>query len=218
MQLTQEQIDRKRSEKKAKKALGKSNLMQMSDKRLQHRGAPNFGIKEEDLLTMKQKIQELVVSNNMLVNEIKKYRDSNVIDRAAESHYMIQVVMRLLVDKGICSEEEIGNLAQEVQTKDAGLVDKANGVAESGDVIYIKFLLYDGQELVDDQSKSILAYQMGSNGLPCDDSLIGMNVGETRMCDVVFQKGFKFEHLIGKTLQMQVTCCGVKTPVAPIAK
>lgn len=193
----------------------KNYLRQLSDKRKAAVGAPNFGINEQTVLQMKLKVDELVNSNNKLVKAIDEFNKHNVVERSVEAHYMANTIIKILLDKGICTEKEVQDIAESLQAKDLGLADKSNSTAELGDHMLIKFKLFDNGKVVDDQTTSPLAYVLGSKGLPGEDAMVGMKVGEQRMIDVTFGEGFKFKEYVNKPLQMQLACVGVKARVVP---
>lgn len=189
----------------------KAYLRQLSDRRKAASGVPNFGITDEKIAKMALTIDELVKSNNSMVKTIEQLKANNVIDKAVESHYMMSTIMSILVQKKICTEQEIQQIAETIQLDDLGLVEKENKTAEFGDHVMIKFKLFDGDKLVDDQTQAPLAYVIGSKGLPCEDAIKGMIVGESRMIDVTFGQGFKLPEYVNKPLRMQVACVGVKS-------
>lgn len=155
-------------------------------------------------------VDELVKSNNNLVRAIAKLNEEKVVERAVEAHYMMSTICQLLVDKNLCTAEEIQSLSEKLQTTDLGLVDKPDKTVAEGDTILMKFKLFDGDTLVDDQWEAPLAYTVGSKGLPFDDAMMGMVVGEQRMITTKFGQGFKFKEYIDKPLTVQLACFGVK--------
>jgi hypothetical protein len=198
----------------------KAYLRQLSDRRKATQGVPNFGINEEKIAHMALQLKDLVDSNNRMVKTIDDLKKNNVVEKCLEAHYMMSTILSILVSKKICTEQDIQSIAESIQMDDLGLVEKENKIAEPGDHMMIKFKIFDGDTLVDDQSATPLAYVVGSKGLPCDDGLQGMAVGENRLLDVTFGKGFKFQQYVGKPLRMQVSCVGVKTkkPAAQAAQ
>lgn len=184
--------------------------MKKSAERSAERGAPDFGAKEADILNMKQQIRALTASNNVLVRKLREFDEQKVVERVTESHYMVQTIMTLLVSKGFCTDEEVRQLAYSIQQADIGLENKENEVVELGDVMLMKFEIYDGETVVDSQMESVLAYLVGCGGLPCEEGMIGMRAGEARMFDVTFGENFRKKELIGRPLRMNVLCVGVK--------
>jgi hypothetical protein len=184
--------------------------MKLSSERAKTHQAPDFSFKESDLLTMKQTVQQLVSANNNLHTLLKDYAAEK--QRLTQTFYMSQVILKLIVDKGLATTEEIDKLTHELQSQESGWVDKAEGeVAEIGDVIIISFCIYaqDGT-VVDDRSKEALAYSLGSNELPCDDRLVGISKRESRHLSVTFSEGFKHKEYIGQELSMHLTCHAIK--------
>lgn len=200
----------KLEKKKARREEKKKKLIAMSDVRAKRVGAPNFGFKEGDFIKMSQTVMELVKSNNQMVGQVKELMSVNVIEKTLEAHYMMQAFMKIIIDKGLITQEELFALARDIQTRSEGLVDKPEQTVAVGDTILMKFKIYDGETIVDDQTNSVLAYDVGTKALPCDEGMIGMKRGEVRIFDVVFGEGFRFKNLINKTLQMEVRCEGVK--------
>jgi hypothetical protein len=182
----------------------------MSEKRIAVRGAPNHRVGEAELQQMRIQIADLTKAVNDLTAIVSRYETSRIEEKALEAHYMGQVLGSINVEKGVCTFDEIGQRATELQEKALGLVDKPNGIVEMGDAVSIKFKLLHGGELVDDQTAAPLLYEMGSNALSCERGMIGMRVGEERVLDVVFGQGFTFKHLIGATLQIEIKCVGIK--------
>lgn len=204
------QADRMIQDMNRKREMKKLDLIKKSQERLEQRGAPNFGVNEDEFLQMRQKIKELTVSNNMLVEHMKRLDKDRIFDCAIESHYMMQVILGFLVNKGIVTKEEIDKAAQDIQMSGIGLLDKENKTLEASDIALIRFKLFDEDKLVAGLSDDLMTYEMGSNGLPCEENMLGIKVGETRFFDVVFSDGFRIKELVGKTLKMQLTCHGVR--------
>ena len=201
-------------------AKDKAKLIKMGQKRAQMRGAPDFRMKESDALQMKQTVQQLAVSNNKLVEVVGQIQETKVIDRALEAHLMMQVVLGILVEKGLVTTEELNTLAQKHQMEAAGLARKADEAsAEPGDVMLIRFKLFDGEKLIDDQMSQTMAYDLGSKGLPCDAGMVGMKKGEGRVFEVVFGDGFRLKDYANKPVQMHVWCVGLQVrPKAVLPK
>lgn len=193
--------------KKQQREVKKRQLMLMSEKRAQTQQAPNYGIKEGDLLALQQTVKQLVSANNNHHQIIKDY-ETDVKEKLLHGYYMSQVILKILLDKGLVTAEEIDRLTKEVQTNQNGLSSKGpDARAEKGDVLLISFVIYDGKgDVVDDRGKEILAYNLGSGDLPCDEQLVGMSKGEMRHLTVNFGPGFVHKHLIGQDLLMHLTC------------
>lgn len=80
----------------------------------------------------------------------------------------------------------------------------------NGDTILMNFRIFHQGNLVDEETQAPVVYVVGCGGLSCEAAMIGMQKGETRTLDVVFGEKYKHKDLVGKNLQMQVTCRGVK--------
>lgn len=211
MALSEKEAQAKKAKKEAQRKAKKAQLISMADHRLKQRGAPDFGAQEGDVLKVKRQIHELTMSNNKLVEVLKTFEANKIVDRAMEAHMMMQVILGILVENKLTTTEDLNKLSQTIQQKEMGLADKANGIAEKGDTMLIRFKLFHEQTLVDDQTQSVLAYNLGSHDLPCDEGMVGMKLGESRVFEVTFGKGFRFPDYIGKPLVMTVWCVGVKT-------
>jgi hypothetical protein len=196
-----------RKQKKQLREVKKRHLMGVSEKRAESQSAPNYGIKEGDLLALQQTVKALVSANNNHHKIIKDY-ETDVKEKLMHGYYMGQVILKILLDKGIVTEEEIDRLTKEVQTNQNGLSSKgADAVGEKGDLLLISFIIYDGKgDVVEDRTKEVLAYNLGSGDLPCDEQLIGIRKGEIRHLTVNFGQGFKFKDHIGQDLVMHLTC------------
>jgi len=127
---------------------------------------------------------------------------------------MHQVILGFLVEKGICTEEEVHERAQQIQLNSGGLIDKSDGVVVQGDVMLMRWIMIFEGKVVEDRMKETLAYEVGCAGLPCDQDLIGMKVGELRVLTCVFEPGFRHKHLVGKEVEMHIQCVGVKVKAA----
>jgi len=123
---------------------------------------------------------------------------------------MCQVILKILVDKGLITADEIDELTRQAQTSESGFVAK-NGPAVSGDLLLISFTLYNlAGDVVEDRSKEIIAYNLGSGGLPCDAQLEGIVKGESRHLSVVFGENFTHKNLIGHELMLHLRCHDVQ--------
>jgi hypothetical protein len=181
----------------------------MSEQRLKQVNPPTFNFKESDLLVLQQTVKQLVSANNNHHDIIKEV-ETSLKEKVIQSHIMCQVILKILVDKGLTTVEEVDDLTRQAQTKDSGYVKK-KGPAKSGDLLLISFMLYDSAgELVEDRSKEVLAYNLGSGGLPCDAQLEGIVERETRHLTVVFGENFTHKHLIGHELMLHLTCHDVQ--------
>lgn len=164
-----------------------------------------------------------VATEDEILGEIKASYDSDhaenpfvedaVQDMDREQAKKILTILRNLLAKKrpLITEAEIHQRCRSAQMADAGLVDKEAGhPIEEGDTIIMSFVLYEGDTVVEDQSKQDMAYRVGTKGIPCDDGMIGMSVGESRYFDVVFGEGLVKKHLVGRSLRMLVRCKGIK--------
>lgn len=200
----------KKQEKKARRDKRKSKLHEMATRFEKGRSAPNFGISEAESLQMRKQIQDLTLSHNSVVSAMESFQNLNVPDKAIEAHYMLSTVISLLVEKGIFTAEDVQRCATKVQVDDLGWTPKPEpAIAEIGDILLIKFQIFDGQTLVDDQTGSPFAYTLGSNALSCDEALVGMKAGEQRTATATFGEGFKHKDYIGKELTIVVLCTAV---------
>lgn len=190
----------------------REQLLKLGKDRLKQNPAPSFRFDESELLKMKTQLDEVVRSNNMLVEELTEMKKRAIMDRAEEAHYMMQVVLTILTKNGMVTEAELQDMAREVQAKAIGLEAK-QGPSEMGDVMIIGFKLMDGTTIVEDRTKEQLAYTLGSKGFKCEDGMVGMQPGETRMFEETFDSpSFKKKEYLGKPLQLQVTCHSVQRP------
>lgn len=202
------------TEKHDPRLLRQARLQQMSAKRLISHGAPDFGAKEGDILKLNQQVQQLTLANNNMAGEIDTYRKNGLLEKTLNNNLMLSVVLRFLTDAKICTEAEVHERCRQLQMDNAGLNDKGPGLPlEDGDTIIMVFQLFEGENLVEDQTKQDMAYKVGSKGLPCDDGMIGMQVGESRYFDVVFGEGLVRKDLIGKSLRMLVLCKAIKVNI-----
>lgn len=233
----QKQLDKKKKKREEKK-LG---LMKQAEKRIDQRGAPDFGMKEGDFLNLKNIVQQLTVSNNNIAAEIDAYRKFEMLEKAKHNNWMLAVLLQTVADAGVAigmisvllhekeiisdsdfaaiddkipTTEKINQMSRKEQEKGEGLIDKSNGQVEAGDVIIMNFVLFDENDAELQRESGDSGYTVGSKGLPeqVDAGLLGMGIRETRMFDgVIFEKGQVKEGLEGKELRMQVTCRGIKT-------
>lgn len=165
---------------------------------------------EEEALQLRKTVTDLVNSHNGVIQSLDSFQKLDVPEKAIEAHYMLSTIIELLVKKGIFTAEDVKAVAERVQLTDLGWTAKPEpAVAELGDIIRIKFQLFDGDRMVDDQSGEPFAYTMGSNNLSCEKDFLGMKVGEQRTCSVVFGDGFKLKEYIGRELKMVVLCSGI---------
>jgi hypothetical protein len=208
--VKQKQLEKKKKKREEKK----KHLMAVSKERTKARGAPDFGIQEGDALALKSQVQKLTVATNNNTAELEEFRKLKILDKIMESNYMCQVILKLLVDNNLVTEEKVHELCRAQQMKDAGLVNKPEGsIVEKDDVLIMVFQLFDTNgKLVDDQTKNKMAYKVGSGGLPCDDGLEGMQVGESRSFEVNFGEGLVKKELVGKQLLMNIKCLGIQQP------
>lgn len=205
--------------------------MAMSQKRLLIHKAPDFGAKEGDILAIKQQVQQITLAINALTAESEGLRKLEIPERVMELTYLTNVISKVLVDKGFITESEFKEKCHRTQMDHVGLKDKEPGSSiEEGDTIIMRFILFGqglikdatgqpvldangnqtiGEVVVEDQSHNDMAYKVGCKGLPCDDGMIGMTIGESRYFEVVFNQGIRKE-LLGKSLRMLVMCKGIK--------
>lgn len=180
-------------------------LYKKAEKKLQEKGFPVYGVLEPELLQMKVDMKSLIQSNNSIaqaVNDIqKKIMDlEQTIGRMINDHIG---VVAYLKEKDSGAPERVSLHAQTVEFNKMNLVPKESGIAEEGDTILIRFQLFDGETMVDDQSKNVMAYQLGTHDLSCEDQIVGMKRGESKDMDIVFAKHPKPE-LIEKILTFRL--------------
>lgn len=179
---------------------------------MERRGLPNTGWSEEEALKLRHTVNSQTVSLNQCVAELDGYRELGVADRAVEAHYMLTTLLELCVEKGLFTKEDLARVAQRVQLKDLGWQAKPEGSqAEMGDILSIKFQVFDGDNLVDDQSAAPASYTLGCQTLSCDEQLVGIKVGEQRTVTGKFA-AFKIPELVGKELKIVVLCVGLMIP------
>lgn len=166
---------------------------------------------ESELLQMRHTVNDLIKSHNQVVGKVEQYEKHGVAEKAMESHYLLNTLVELLVEKGIFTAEDVQRVATRVQLKDLGLTEK-DGPSETGDVILIKFQVFDGDKLLDDQTKAPFNYVLGSGHLSCEPALVGIKKGEQRTTTVVFGPKWKLPEYAGKELTMVVLCTGVMIP------
>lgn len=197
--------------KKLEKKKEKDRLMKLSQ-RAKTSNPPTYNFKEGDFLALQQTVKQLVSANNNHHQIIKDY-DTDVKQKVMQTHYMCQVILKVLVDRELTTIEDIERLTREVQSRENGYSSKGpDAKGDKGDLLLISFILYNlAGDVVDDRSKDILAYNLGSGGLPCDDQLIGISKGEIRHLTVTFGEGFTHKHLIGQELMLRLTCHDVQT-------
>lgn len=184
-----------------------------SEDRSAHRGAPDEGFNEAKGLLLMKQFADLTTASNANTSELRSYQEHGVADKAVEAHYMLQVVLGILVEKGLTTPEEIQARSEKVQAEDLGLSDKPEPAdAAMGDLLYINFQVFDADLLVIDETAAPMAYSLGSGALNCDEALVGMVKGETRTCQVVFDNRFAKKDLVGKTLTVVIKCIGIKAP------
>lgn len=202
-------------DKKEERELAKKQLMMAAQKRVEQRGGPDFGFKEGDLLKLKQVVNQLAQASNNTTKEIEQYRKLELVDKVLNTHWMLGVILKILVKNNLCTEEDVHRWAKEYQMQDIGLADKkGNQFVELGDWTIISFRIYgDDDALIEDRSKEQLSYEVGSNGLPIDDGLIGMVPGETRVFDVTLNDKLVAKEHAGKPLKMHVGLYGLKEKV-----
>lgn len=183
--------------------------MKMSAEKVRQVNPPTFNFKESDLLVLQQTVKQLVSANNTHHDIIKEV-ETSLKEKVIQSHIMCQVLLKILVDKGLTTVEAVDELTRQAQTKDSGFVKK-DGPAVIGDLLLISFALYNqAGDMVEDRSKELLAYNLGSGGLPCDAQLVGIVKGEVRHLSVVFGENFTHKHLIGHELMLHLTCHDVQ--------
>lgn len=204
-------IQAKREAKKDRRDKRKKSLTALSEKRIAVKGAPSHKVSESELLQFRMQIAHLTRANNEMAEILRRFVTEKIDERALEAYYMMQMLTGIIVEAGIATAEDIQRRSLSVQEAAMGVVEKANGVCEMGDVLIIKFSLTHNGDLVDDQTGAPMAYYMGSNNLSCERGFIGMRAGESRILDVSFGKGFKLPELVDKTLQMHVQCVAVRT-------
>jgi len=239
----QKQLEKKKKKREEKKM----SLMKLAEKRIEQRGAPDFGMKEGDFLNLKNIVQQLTVSNNNIAAEIDAYRKFELLEKSKHNNWMMSVLLQtvadadiaigmisvLLHEKDIISDsefaaiddkipttEKIHEMSRREQEKGEGLADKPNGRVEDGDIIIMNFVLFDENDNELQRESGDSGYTVGSKGLPeqVDAGLLGMGVRETRMFDgVIFGKGQVKDGLENKELRMQVTCKGIKTLIKATA-
>lgn len=179
------------------------------------RGTPNHGVSEEATLKRFQQLDKLVASHNEVVDTLDRFKQLGVADRALESHYMLSTILELCAEKGLFTAEDIQRVAARVQMRDMGMKPKPEGtVAEMGDRLVIKFQILDGDKVVEDQSQAPCEYELGSQGLGCDEALVGMKVGEQRSVPGKVRQGFHLPELVGKDLTMVVLLVSIMVPLA----
>lgn len=237
----QKQLEKKKKKREEKKNL----LMQVAEKRIEKRGAPDFGMKEGDFLNLKNIVQQLTVSNNNIAGEIEAYRQAELVEKSKHNNWMLSVLLKMVADAGtaigmvsvllhekqvitdsdfaaidgrIPTVEKIHEASRQEQEKGEGLSDKSNGQVEAGDIVIMNFILFDQENNELHNEKGDAGYTVGSKGLPdqVDAGLLGMSCREIRMFDgVVFAKGQVKDGLENKELRMQITCKGIKTLTKP---
>ena len=73
----------------------KRQLMQVSDRRLATQQAPDYGIKEGDLLALQKVVKDLVSANNNHHQIIKEY-ETDIKEKLMHGYYMSQVILKIL--------------------------------------------------------------------------------------------------------------------------
>lgn len=203
---------KKRLEKQTHREQQRRLHQTMASKIEAKRGVPNHGgtFTEEECIALRQTIRQLTLSHNQVIQALDGYQKLDVADKALESHYMLRGLIELLTLKGIFTPEEVQTVMTKVQTQDLEWTPKPEpAVAEMGDVLLIKFQLFDGETLVDDQTASPFAYPLGSHVFTCDEALVGMKAGEQRTTTTVMREHFRMPQYAGKELTIVVLCSGV---------
>lgn len=194
--------------KRARRDKRKSNLAVKAGI-VERRGLPNNGIvsPEEELLKLRNQVNELTRSLNLVVSELEEFRKLRVAERACEAYYMAKTNLDLAIEKQLFSREDVARVAEREQLNDLGWTPRpAGSAAEMGDVMNIKFKIFDGETLVQDETAAPVAYNLGSQALNCDDQMVGMIAGETREVTCHFGPLAKRRDIVGKSLSMTVQC------------
>lgn len=214
----------KAAKKLARRRKRKERLARDADKSAARSGAPNHGISESTLLEMRMRVEELTRSNNQLVEELDAMKKLDVPAKALESHYMLRAVITLLVQKGVFNEPEMQDLVQVMHLADSGLFPKEGpqaSVVEPGDVALLRFKIFDGGDLVDEEEAPV-AYDVGSNRFGVsDEQLVGMRREETRTITGRMLPGYRVPKIVGRDVTIRVACDGVmmrRKAAAPAAQ
>lgn len=196
---------------KADKERRNKDLEQKAKKRLEARGAPFFGAAEKDVLQMRVQVAGLVQTNNQNVEHIKTLirERQELSEQVKEHHYMIRSLIDVVVQKELMTEKEINDRIKKRQLNDLSLIELDKNV-EVGDIVTIKFKLFDGEKVIDDRTSQSMMYEVGTSGIPCDEQLVGLKKGDQKTIEsVIFGPNFKFKEHVGKPLRMELTLCGV---------
>lgn len=152
--------------------------------------------------------------------EVENYRKTNLVGKVEETYYQVGVLAKILVDANLIDKEEYQERCRQSQMSSIGLKDKGpDAEVEQGDTMIMSYKIYDDslpataenpEKVVDDKGNEKLAYVVGSNGLPCDEGMVGMKLGEARYFDVTFGEKSAKKEFVGKNLRMLVMCRGIK--------
>lgn len=182
--------------------------------------APNFGVSESQLLKRAAQQEQLTRSHNEVVSLVGEWQRFGVMEKALEAHLMFRALLTRLADKGIIDRADIQVLADELQYGDSGLDPKqglAASVAELGDVLVMRFQVFDEGKIVDEEATPVV-YDLGCDGFAaCDSQLVGIAPGETRSVTATFRPGYRVKSIVGREVTIRITCDAIKTrrPVAP---
>lgn len=180
-------------------------LYKKAEKKLQDKGYPIYGVTEPELLQMKCDMKALVQSNNNIAAAVqdlqRKHLESvHTVKRMINDH---MGVVSYLKEKDVDSPERISLYAQTHEFTAMNLITKPSGIVEDKDTVLIRFQVLDGETIVDDQSKQVMAYTMGTHDLSCEEHIIGMKRGEYKEMPIIFAKHPNPE-LVEKILKMNL--------------
>lgn len=183
-------------------------LRNKSEARLKARGAPFFGATESDVLNMKLDMQSILPTLNNAMDEMKKAQADmkKLREEVYESKLVNSSLRDILVQKGILEKDDFSKQVESKQLNDLGLVPKGAGsLTEPGDHLLIKFRIFHEGVLVDDQTSGLMAYELGTGGLPCDPEMVGMKELETKTFTVIslFKNPAVLPHY-GKEVEIEI--------------
>lgn len=165
---------------------------------------------ESKVLQCIMTVEELKAQGNGIVAKLNEMDRLQLIDKALEAHYMMQILIKTVIEAGLITAESLQQQAEEIQSLDLGLVDKPDGVVGAGSIAMIKFKFSHEGVVIEDRTTAPLAYHVGSRAMPIDDEMLGMKAGDTKTIDVNFGPDFPNRALADKPLKMELAVVGVK--------
>lgn len=199
----------KHQQKKLRRKQRRDRLEKISQERIKNRPTPNHGVSEAKLLQALMTVEELKAQGNGIVKKLEDMDRQQIVDKALESHYMMQVLMRIVIDAGLATVETIQRLSEQIQSEDLGLIDQVDGVVKDGSIAMIKFKIFDGDKLIEDKTSAPMAYLVGSKAMPIDGALMGMTVGSEKKIEINFGN-IPTPDLANKQLEMELAVVAIK--------